>query len=181
MKRSQKLYFKLFPIVFLLSSFANIAAYAEQSDYSGDKNTGAGLGVILGEPTGFTGKVWLQPHQAVDAGLAFSFDNYVLLYSDYLFHFPGLFGSSTDFLRQLQPYAGVGGELIISEDSSRGSTTYYSSSGSSVGFAFRVPLGAEWLVPTAPIGIFAELVPGVGIVPGTYGFLQGGVGARWYF
>lgn len=156
---------------------------ARAADYSriqaDDKSTG--VGVVLGEPTGFTAKFWLQPDRAVDAGLAFSFSDFVLVYSDYLFHFRGAFGNSNPFLHQLVPYVGLGGELFVSESSDRTGGPYYTPNDSSVGFGIRIPLGLEWLVPRAPLGIFLELVPGVGIVPSTFGFFQGGIGARFYF
>jgi len=170
----------VFGSVFVLVSMAfTPSSRADDNERLGDKPTG--IGVVLGEPTGFTLKEWIAPRQAIDLGLAFSFDNYVSVYSDYLFHFPEAFGNSTAFLRSLQPYVGIGGELFLSGNSNRAKTEYYNSPGSSVGFAIRIPLGAECLVPGAPIGVFAELVPGVGIVPGTFSFLQGGVGARYYF
>ena len=137
-----------------------------------------GLGVVFGEPTGFTGKFWTAPDRAVDAGLAFSINNFVLIYSDYLFHFHGALGTSTPFLQELQPYIGVGGELFLSGSGHKDSA-YFSSS--TTGFGLRIPVGAEWMIPRAPLGIFVELVPGIGIAPDTFGFFQGGLGIRYYF
>jgi len=130
-----------------------------------------GLGIILGEPTGLTAKFWTKPDRAVDAGVAFSFDRFVFLYGDYLFHFKSYSG--------VRPYAGIGLGMLISSGDSKGK--YFSDTRNSVGLGVRIPLGAEWLIPNAPFGVFAELVPGLGLVPGTYGFFQGGIGARFYF
>ena len=138
----------------------------------------AGLGVVLGEPTGFTGKFWTASDRAIDVGLAFSVNNFMLIYSDYLFHFHGALGTSSSFLQELQPYIGVGGELFLS-GSGRSDSAYFSSSTS--GFGLRIPIGAEWMAPRAPIGVFGELVPGIGIAPGTFAFFQGGIGIRYYF
>ena len=166
-------------IAIVLATMTGSAAVAD-SHTSGQDTTG--LGVIFGEPTGFTGKFWLQPDRAIDAGVAFSFSNFVDLYGDYLFHFPGAFGRQPDFSRSFMPYVGVGGELFVSENTNHTNGMYYtSSSGSAAGFGIRIPVGLECVLRSAPIGIFAELVPGVGIVPSTFGFLQGGVGARYYF
>lgn len=129
-----------------------------------------GLGLILGEPTGITGKMWTSQDRAIDAGIAFSFDEFVFLYSDYLFHFKSISG--------IRPYAGIGGGLLISSGGKKGK--YFDENDGGIGLGVRIPLGAEWFVPDAPFGIFAELVPGIGLVPGTYGFFQGGVGARFY-
>lgn len=140
-----------------------------------------GVGVILGEPTGFTGKFWLSSDRAVDAGLAFSLSDFVLLYGDYLFHFPGAFGRSNAFLHQLTPYVGLGAELFVSENTANTNGKYFTANNSSVDFGVRIPLGIEWKIPRSPVGVFVELVPGLGLLPGTFGFFQGGIGARFYF
>lgn len=146
---------------------------------NGSKTTG--VGVILGSPTGLTAKFWSASDQAIDAGLAYSFSEFMLIYGDYLFHFPGLFGSSTQFVRELKPYFGVGGAFFFSTDGSGGRKRRYSDDSTSAGLGLRVPFGAEWLPATAPLGVFLELVPGVGLAPGTTAFLDGGVGVRYYF
>lgn len=145
-----------------------------------------GLGLILGEPTGLTAKFWLGSREAIDLGLAYSFSDYVLIYSDYLYHFHGAFGSSNEFAKDLTPYVGIGGEIIFASSSGSGVSTrtgnhYFKSSSSSVGVGIRIPFGLEWMTPKVPLGVFIELVPGIGLAPGTYGFLQGGIGARFYF
>ena len=101
----------------------------------------AGLGVVLGEPTGFAGKFWTASDRAIDVGLAFSVNNFMLIYSDYLFHFHGALGTSTPFLQELQPYVGVGGELFLS-GSGRSNSAYFSTN--TTGFGLRIPIGAEW-------------------------------------
>jgi hypothetical protein len=142
-----------------------------------------GLGVILGDPTGFTGKYMMSADRGVDFGLAFSFGDYTLLYADYLFHFPGAFGHSSTFASELTPYVGVGGLIAFSTDDrySRNRHEFFSDSHSSVGAGVRIPFGIEWRGPQVPIGVFVELAPGISIAPQTSGFLEGGVGARFYF
>ena len=159
----------------------SVPAQAAHSTQSQSDDSTTGVGVIFGEPTGFTGKFWLSSDRAVDAGLAFSFSDFVLLYSDYLFHFPGAFGRSNAFLHQLVPYVGLGGEIFISENTANTNGKYFTSNNSSVDFGVRIPLGIEWKIPRSPVGVFVELVPGLGLLPDTFGFFQGGVGARFYF
>lgn len=130
-----------------------------------------GIGLIFGEPTGLSAKFWTQPDRAIDAGLAFSFDRFVLIYSDFLFHFKSYQG--------IRPYAGIGGGFLIA--SGKKDNKYFDQDDGSIGLGIRIPLGAEWFIPEAPFGIFLEIVPGVGIIPSTYGFFQGGIGARFYF
>lgn len=140
-----------------------------------------GLGLMLGEPTGLSAKYWLSRNNALQFGLTYSFDHYVALLTDFLWHFPGLFGSSSA-ASQFVPYVGIGGELLFD-------TGYYEPydgryyrghwhDGFNLGM--RVPLGIEFLPHKAPIGIFAELVPGIGLIPGVFGFFQGDIGIRFY-
>lgn len=151
---------------------------------TGDGSHKTGIGLILGEPTGLTAKFWLGSRDAIDVGLAYSYSDYLLLYADYLFHFHGAFGSSSQFAKDLTPYVGIGGELLfVTNSGSRSSRhdRYFRDNSDSLGVALRIPLGIEWMIHSVPLGVFAELVPGMGIAPGTYGFIQGGVGARFYF
>jgi hypothetical protein len=116
---------KILLSMFLLFSLGSTALADSSSSTPSGKN---GLGVIFGEPTGFTGKFWLSPDRAFDVGLAFSFDSFVDIYGDYLFHFPGAFGARDEFSRGLTPYIGIGGELFISESSDRDDNHYFTSS-----------------------------------------------------
>lgn len=139
-----------------------------------------GLGLILGEPTGITGKYWLQGPSALDGGIAYSYSDFFLLYLDYLYHFPGAFGNSSEFVSELTPYVGGGGVLFIqtATDTNR---AYFNSNQGSAGFGIRIPLGIEWTPEKAPFGVFVEIAPGVGLVPATFGLFQAGIGARFYF
>ena len=141
-----------------------------------------GLGVILGEPTGITAKYWFDRRQAIDSTFSYSFNDYFLLYADYLYHFPRAFGRSTEFLSQLNPYVGVGLELFIqTQDTGNQDRTYFRSDQGSTGLGIRIPLGIEWRPGSPPLGVFVELTPGVGVIPATFGFVQGGIGLRFYF
>lgn len=141
-----------------------------------------GLGVILGEPTGVTAKYWVDRRTAIDSTFSYSFNDYFLLYADYLYHFPGVFGRSSTFVSQLNPYIGVGLEFFIqTQDTGNKDRTYFRSDQGSTGLGIRIPLGIEWRPGSPPLGVFLELTPGVGVIPATFGFVQGGVGIRFYF
>jgi hypothetical protein len=173
--RTQKITSFMFFMVALVSmlSLSGADAWSYDSNSSGR----LGLGAILGEPTGFTGKYWQDTTHAIDGGMAYSFSDFFLTYVDYLWHFK----TEPSLVRDhLAPYIGVGGELFVSTQSNRKNDEFFTEHGS-VGFGVRVPIGLEWTPPHTPIGIYGELAPGVGIVPATFGFLQGGVGARFYF
>jgi hypothetical protein len=144
-----------------------------------DKSTGVGF--ILGDPTGFTANFWRDEAHSIDAGLAFSFNNFVTVYSDYLWHFSGAFEGTDLSEDRVIPYVGVGAVLFVSGDTGRKDGDYFTQNGDTVGLGVRVPFGLEWKPNRTSIAVYAEIAPGVGIVPSTFGFVQGGLGVRYYF
>jgi hypothetical protein len=140
-----------------------------------------GLGVILGAPTAITGKYYMNREEAIDMGLAFDFDDYILVYGDYLVHFPGGFGHSSQFASELVPYVGIGPVLVLDADDRRRNDKYFADANDDFGLGVRIPLGIEWMAPRFPLGIAVEIVPGIIVIPGTDAFVQGGVAFRYYF
>jgi hypothetical protein len=154
-------------------------AFAASSQVHRPEGSGNfGLGLVLGEPTGISANYWIRNDRSIDGELSFDFNNFFLIQSDYLFHFHGLFGTRESFTQHLEPYLGIGGVLFFATGN-RATSSYFTNG--TVGFGVRIPFGAEWMIPSSPFGIFLELVPGIGLIPGTFGFLQGGIGARIYF
>lgn len=77
-----------------------------------DKGT-FGIGIILGEPTGVSAKLYLQDDQAIQAGLGFAFiGDGIHLHVDYVFH-PWILQSRDSFV--LPVYIGPGIRLINRE------------------------------------------------------------------
>lgn len=142
-----------------------------------------GLGVVLGEPTAFSGKVWMNNDRAIDFGLGYSYGNYVIVFADYLFQWPGAFRlkSGEKFFEELVPYVGVGLVMALATSNPAAGRAYFGSRTETIGLGVRIPLGIEWLPSSAPLGVFLELAPGLGFVPLTYVFFQGGIGVRYYF
>ncbi len=142
-----------------------------------------GVGIVFGEPTGLTAKVWQEKDRALDFGLSYSFNSFLLFYGDYLLHFPGSFSHpKSPFLTELNPYLGLGAVALLSTDSSRSSRVLFAdNNSSSVGMGARIPLGVEWIPQDTKFGIFVEIVPGLGIIPSMFAFLNLGIGARYYF
>ncbi len=70
---------QLCPIILLLLASSAMA-----------QDRGFGLGVILGEPTGLSGKYWTSSTNAIDGGLAWSFRHagFFHVHADYLWHYP---------------------------------------------------------------------------------------------
>lgn len=156
------------------SNVAVSTAQAAESAVSGP----FGLGVILGEPTGVTVKYDADANTAFDAGLSFRFDRYVMLYGDWHYKFAGAFGSR-NFLNQLTPYVGAGAVVLFLND--RDYRYFDDDLDGDFALGLRIPIGIEWRTPKVPLGVFAEVVPGLAVIPGTDAFIQGGVGVRYFF
>lgn len=124
-----------------------------------------GAGVILGEPTGLTAKVWLEQGLALDAAVAWAFveESSLYIHSNALYHFRVLDTTGGNFLT---PYVGGGVAFRFRDD---------------LNIGLRIPVGISWLLDVAPVEIFAEIAPGVGIIPETDFELGAGLGARYYF
>jgi hypothetical protein len=143
-----------------------------------------GLGLQLGDPSGFVMKYHLDSRVAIDAGLSFAFDRWILLYSDWIWHVPGGFGNQNEFISQLNPYVGAGGLFVVSAKSEaevRREKYFSDSSSTRIALGVRVPIGVEWRASRIPLGIYIEIAPGLTIIPATNGFVQGGIGGRFYF
>jgi len=125
------------------------------------KGEGIGLGIIFGEPTGLSGKMWLGGNTAIVGAAAWSFgDNGAIhLHADYLFH-------KNDLLEFASLYYGLGVKVKLTDD---------------VQLGIRIPVGLVHKLNDAPIDIFLEIVPGVNLVPSTGFGVNGGLGARYYF
>lgn len=142
----------LLPFAFLLS-FQAIA-----------QDSGLGLGVLIGEPTGLSAKMWTSEKTAIDAGVAWSFigTGFLHLHADMLIH---NFAIEVD-RGQLPLYFGVGAKLVLA---------------SNLGLGVRVPLGIAYLFADAPVDIFLELVPVLDLIPATGISFEGGIGVRYFF
>lgn len=144
-----------------------------------------GLGIVLGDPTALTAKYDVDQTNAYDFGLAFNVSKWFLVYGDWQYKFAGAFSrSGAAGLSQLTPYLGIGPVLVVSNSSDIDTRSYrYFDSGSSsrIALGIRIPLGIDWRPANAPIGVFIEIAPGLTVIPGTYGFVQGGLGIRFFF
>jgi hypothetical protein len=140
-----------------------------------------GAGIMVGTLNSINGKYWLSDRGALDFGFGITFDPWTVLYADYLWHFPGLFGTGSEFGRQTSGYLGGGaGVGFWGRSGDCGRWHCNSTSGGATLFV-RGLFGAEWTPDNPTLGVFAELGPGLGLVPGVGGFIDVGVGIRYYF
>lgn len=126
-----------------------------------------GIGVIAGQPSGFTLKYMLDDISAIDAGVGWSTsgDDEFTAYGDYLYHIYDLFGAAQG---QLPLY--FGGGLSFTKRDARDDK-----------FGVRLPIGIEYMFKRVPLGAFAEVVPVLNVTPDTDFDLQGGIGIRFFF
>lgn len=126
---------------------------------------GFGMGLILGEPTGLSAKLWTSGDNAFDFAAAWSFkgDGNLLLQADYVWHFFNLMPVPSG---KLPLYIGIGGRVILADDPR---------------FGIRIPIGIDYLFATAPIDVFLELVPILDLSPETDFGVGGGIGIRYWF
>ena len=122
------------------------------------------LGIILGEPTGISAKMWLDRDHALDAALSWSLgsNDKLHIHADYLWHDYGLIHSDA----VLPVYYGIGGRVILADNAHLG---------------VRVPVGISWLLADAPLDLFIELAGIVDIIPDLDFDLNGGIGIRYTF
>jgi hypothetical protein len=99
---------------------------------------GFGMGLILGEPTGLSAKLWTSSDNAFDFAAAWSFkgDGNLLLQADYVWHFFNLMPVPSG---KLPLYIGIGGRVILADDPR---------------FGVRIPIGIDYLFAKAPIDVF---------------------------
>lgn len=126
-----------------------------------------GAGFIAGDPSGLSGKIWLNDVNALDLILGFSIvdhDEYLAMRADYVWHEFSLFPVRKG---QLPLYYGIG---LGTEIGRRADV-----------LSARGVVGIAYLFPTVPLDAFLELGPGSLIIPRTRFDFSGGVGMRFFF
>lgn len=135
-----------------------------------------GLGIILGEPSGLSLKLFIDRRHAFDAAIDYSLvDDVLYLHADYLLHFSG-WAVRGGTPHQFVPYVGIGGKIAVRDRDRHGHDDDRSGA-----LGVRVPLGIAWLPGRLPIDIFLEIVPGLFILPETDPDLDAGLGLRYFF
>jgi hypothetical protein len=150
---------KLAVALVLLTAFAG-ASFAKDGNF--------GLGIIFGEPTGVSFKLWTGEKTAFDAAAAWSFvgGTYFQVHGDLLFHNFDLFEVETGTMAL---YYGFGGRVKLAE------------AGGDTKFSLRVPLGISYQFERTDIELFLEIAPMLDLAPKTQGSIAGGIGFRYFF
>ncbi len=130
------------------------------------------LGVVLGAPTGLSGKMELGNNRSIDAAIAYSLadDLGLELHADYLIEHARSF--SINSVSPLELYYGIGARLVSFEKGKHDGD---------LAFGPRAPVGVNFLVNNPNLELFAELALALDIVPATNLDLEGGLGVRYRF
>lgn len=135
---------KLKIIVFLFLFFDFVISAFAKNDFE--------VGVVLGKPTGVSGKYFVSNKNAIDCVIGFG--SGFMAHFDYLWHnFEKLKVSEGKL-----PFYYGGGFLIADKN-----------------FYVQGKLGLEYLFDTNPLGVFIEIAPAVG----ADFIFQGGIGVRY--
>ena len=135
------------------------------------QSSGAGIGIIVGEPTGLSLKFWQSRKTAIDLAAAWSFsDNSAFhLHGDLLFHKFDLIHVDKG---QLPFYYGIGARVKFADDQDK----------DDVSFGMRIPLGLDYLFGGGtPLDLFFEVVPILELTPDTDFTLNASLGLRYWF
>jgi hypothetical protein len=129
------------------------------------QNGDIGLGIILGEPTGLSAKLWTGKTMAFDAGAAWSFvsGGFFQVHGDLLFHNFDLFKAYTG---KWALYYGFGGRVKFADQTI---------------VSVRVPVGISYQFEKTAIELFFEVVPMLDLLPATEVGISGGAGFRYFF
>ncbi|MGC8654505.1 MAG: hypothetical protein ACP5US_11005 [Candidatus Kryptoniota bacterium] len=160
----------------ILTLLITMASYK----FSFAQNTGVGVGVILGSPTGLNAKFWTSKVNAFEFaigwtntgeweryGNAWYFNGgptFLHIHGDYLWHNYDVIKSQERF----PIYYGVGFH-------------YDGGNNFSSAFGVRGVLGVDWMPRTVPLDVFVEIAPVLYLTPGAGFGIDAGVGGRFFF
>jgi hypothetical protein len=137
-----------------------------------------GAGIIVGEPTGLSAKLWISHATAIDFGIGWSIggdrigtpdvgydgSSRIHFHMDYLLHMFNLFGANERY----PFYCGIGGR-------------FNTGGGYNDFTAIRFVTGLAWMPAESPIDIFIEFVPSFQFSSRSEFTIDSGFGARYYF
>jgi hypothetical protein len=133
-----------------------------------------GLGASLGWPTGFNGKWWFQDSQGIAFGAGVGGFSWVSSYVDWQWTPLVLYQSSEI---SVTPYFGGGAFFGVFP-------TIYSpflrSTAVILALGIEIPMGVSVNVGAYPLDVFAEIAPGLSVLPHIGVGTRAMVGARWY-
>ncbi|MFO8098605.1 MAG: hypothetical protein R6T83_03170 [Salinibacter sp.] len=171
-------------VVFLVAFPLHAAqAQTEGSGIGASIGTTNSSGQVAQNPVGLTAKTWLSDRHALSGMTTFYIGgtqtrgggsgtpestvdpSYWLLQADYLFHDFNELQVDDGYLAL---YVGAGAQFTVLEDTDNQ-------------LALRAPIGADYMLGSAPVDIFVEVAPTVNVTdPAAFRF-DGAIGFRYFF
>jgi hypothetical protein len=136
------------------------------------RNGSTAIGLMLGDPTGFSWKLGLDNGNAVAGVIGFSPNDRFRVHADYLWHSFPFKDRNVAFTYGLGGAVGFGSP----NHASAGKALY--SSDESPGFGIRIPLGLVFYIPRSPVELVVETAPLMVFAPTSGIGLDFGIGAR---
>lgn len=132
-----------------------------------------GAGIQIGSLSGVNFEYWADSNRTFNGAMTFARGNTAVTFATLWMFRDALKGSASNFV----PFIGAGVLAVW------GNRDDYFSRRSSESFvlAAQVPMGIQFLPHQERFGLFVEFSPSLEIVPATYGFITGDIGARYYF
>jgi hypothetical protein len=162
-----------FAITHFLGAFLVTALVAAPASPAFAEGGPFGLGIIIGSPTGLSGKLYLNRTNAIDfaVGAAFLDSRGLHAHVDYLWH-PVMIASDEAFYLPL--YLGLGVRILDHDHGRDDDDTH---------LGIRAPLGILFDFKRVPIDVFAEIALIIDIVDEHDDLLDlnAGIGIRYYF
>ena len=128
-----------------------------------------GVGLVSGEPTGISGKMWVSDNTAVDGAVAWSLvkDRRMHIHADWLVHNWTYLKDKYDVeTGEIPLYYGIGGRIRFDDD---------------VRIGARFVLGISYIFADAPFDIFLEIAPILDVAPETAVNINSAIGVRYWF
>lgn len=160
-------------LLILAGSVSGASSNSSPAPSSGGK---AGVGVASFGVTGLSVYADVSEHNFLQAAIGFSKGGSYAVTADYAFPFHNALSS----LPSITPYWGFGAILLHDQ------SDYWSDYGRNANrtpeyFGARIPLGINWVIPSTPIQLTAEIAPSLLFSPSSYGYVQSGFGVRVLF
>jgi hypothetical protein len=154
---------KLTSVLMVLGVAAALAAPRQASA----QDSGFGLGIVVGNPTGLSFKGYIGPTAAIDGGIGYGFinDGHLAAYLDFLWEW-----RLTSWERaHLALYVGVGPKIgqFFDRDEFR--------------VGARAPVGLAFQFTRVPLDFFVEVAAGLWFIQETDFDLDAGLGLRYWF
>ena len=167
------------PALACAALFAGLSLAAFAPAAGAQQGGNFGLGLVIGDPTGLSGKAFVSETNAIDFAVGFGFidGGHLHVHADYLWHFDIKRWSSA----QLDLHLGVGPKLGIGlgDDGPPGRPGRRRDDW--IGIGARAPFGLTMRFLEAPFDIFVEIAAGLWIVTDPGFDLDAAIGGRYWF